>query len=123
MIERGADVVTATGNESVIGTIQAAKEKNVMAIGTAFDSASFAPDTIVTTALVHFDVNIDLALGKILDKSIEPKNYLLGLNENAIGIAPYGKFEDKISAADKKRVADLIADIKAGKVADLPAIR
>jgi len=123
IIERGADVVTATGNESVIGTIQAAKEKNVMAIGTAFDSASFAPDTIVTTALVHFDVNIDLALGKIIDKTIEPKNYLLGLNENAIGIAPYGKFEDKISAADKKRIIDLIADIRAGKVTDLPAIR
>jgi basic membrane protein A len=123
LIERGADVVTATGNESVMGTVQAAKEKNVMAIGTAFDSAGMAPDTIVTTALVHFDVNIDMAIGKIIDKTIEPKNYLLGLNENAIGLAGYGNFEGKISAADKKRISDLVADIKAGKVADLPAIR
>ena len=40
LIERGADVVTATGNESVIGTLEAAKEKKVLMIGTAFDSAA-----------------------------------------------------------------------------------
>jgi basic membrane protein A and related proteins len=123
LIERGADVVTATGNESVMGTVQAAKEKGVMAIGTAYDSAALAPDTIVTTALIFFDHNIDLIVGKIIDKTIEPKNYLLGLNEQGIGLAGFGKFDAKISAADKKRIADLIADIRAGKVADLPAIR
>jgi len=123
MIERGADVVTATGNESVMGTVQAAKEKGVMAIGTAFDSAALAPDTIVTTALIFFDNNIDLMVAKVIDKSIEPKNYLLGLNERGIGLAGFGKFDSKISAADKKRIADLVEDIKAGKVADLPAIR
>jgi len=123
LIERGADVVTATGNESVVGTIQAAKEKNVMAIGTAFDSASFAPDTIVTTAIVRFDVNIDMAIGLVVSKKIEPKNYLLGFNENGIDLAPYRAFDGKISAADKAKIAQLIADIKAGKVADLPKIQ
>lgn len=123
LIERGADVVTATGNESVVGTIQAAKEKNVMAIGTAFDSASFAPDTIVTTAIVRFDVNIDMAIGLVVSKKIEPKNYLLGFNENGIDLAPFRKFDDKISAADKAKITQLIADIKAGKVADLPKIQ
>lgn len=123
MIERKADVVTATGNESVMGTIQAAKDANVMAIGTAFDSAALAPDTIVTTALVNLDVNIDMAIGKVIDGSIKPQNYLLGFNENGLGLAPYHKFDDKISAADKAKITQLIADIKAGKVKDLPAIR
>jgi basic membrane protein A len=123
LIERGADVVTATGNESVVGTIQAAKEKNVMAIGTAFDSASFAPDTIVTTAIVRFDVNIDMAIGLVVSKKIEPKNYLLGFNENGIDLAPFRAFDAKISAADKAKIAQLVADIKAGKVADLPKIQ
>ena len=123
LIERGADVVTATGNESVMGTIQAAKEAKVLAIGTAFDSAGLAPDTIVTTALVKMDVGIDLVLGKIVDGSIEPRNYLLGFNENGLGLAGYGKFANKISDADKARIRQLIADIKAGKVKDLPKIR
>lgn len=123
LIERGADVVTATGNESVMGTIQAAKEANVMAIGTAFDAAALAPDTIVTTAVVRFDLNIDQAIGKVVDKTIEPKNYLLGFKDGGLELAPYGKFDSMISAADKKRIADLIEDIKAGRVADLPAIR
>ncbi len=123
LIERGADVVTATGNESVVGTIQAAKEKNVMAIGTAFDSASFAPDTIVTTAIVRFDVNIDMALGLVVSKKLEPKNYLLGFNDNGLDLAPYRNFDGKISAENKAKIAQLIADIKAGKVADLPKIQ
>lgn len=123
MIERGADVVTATGNESVVGTIQAAKEKGVMAIGTAFDSASFAPDTIVTTAIVRFDVNLDMAIGLVVSKKLEPKNYLLGFNENGVDLAPYRNFDGKISAENKAKIAQLIADIKAGKVADLPKIQ
>jgi basic membrane protein A len=123
LIERGADVVTATGNESVIGTLEAAKEKKVLMIGTAFDSAPFAPDTIVTTALVNFDVNLEMAISKILDGSIEPKNYLLGLNENGIGLAGYGNFDKVISPENKAKVQALLDDIKAGKVTDLPAIR
>jgi basic membrane protein A len=123
LIERGADVVTATGNESVMGTIQAAREKKVLAIGTAFDSAALAPETIVTTAIVRMDVNIDLMIGKVTDKTIEPKNYLLGFQENGLGLAPYKQFESKISAADRAKIDQLIADIKAGKVTDLPKIR
>jgi basic membrane protein A and related proteins len=123
MIERGADVVTATGNESVIGTIQAAKEKNVMAIGTAFDSASFAPDTIVTTAIVRFDINLDMAIGLVVANKLEPKNYLLGFNENGVDLAPYRNFEGKIADADKAKIKQLIADIKAGKVTDLPKVQ
>jgi len=123
MIERGADVVTATGNESVVGTIQAAKEKGVMAIGTAFDSASFAPDTIVTTAIVRFDVNIDKAIGLVVSGKLKPRNYLLGFNENGLDLAPYKKFENKISAENKAKINQLIADIKAGKVKDLPEIQ
>jgi len=123
LIERGADVVTATGNENVVGTIQAAKEKNVMAIGTAFDSAALAPETIVTTAIIRMDVNIDMAIGLVTSKKIEPKNYLLGFKENGVDLAPYRAFESKISDANKARIKQLIEDIKAGKVADLPKIR
>jgi basic membrane protein A len=123
LIEKGADVVTATGNESVIGTLEAAKDKGVLMIGTAFDSASFGPDTVVTTALVNFDVNIDLAVGKILDGSIKPESYVLGFNENGIGLAGYGKFDDKISSADKAKVQAIVEEIKAGKTPDLPKFR
>ncbi|MGQ3028323.1 MAG: BMP family protein [Ferrovibrionaceae bacterium] len=123
MIEGGADVVTSTGNENVLGTIQAAKDAKVMAIGTAFDAAAIAPDTVVTTALINMDTNIDMAIGKIVDGTIEPKNYLLGFNETGLGLAPYRNFADKSPAADQQKITDLIADIKAGKVTDLPAIQ
>lgn len=123
LIEQGADVVTATGNESLIGTVQAARERKVRMISTAFDSAALAPETIVTTALVNFDVNLVRAIGAILDGTIKPQNYLLGFNEDAVGLAGFGKFDSQVSAADKQRIRQLINDIKEGKVADLPAIR
>lgn len=123
LIERGADVVTATGNESVVGTIQAAKEKGVMAIGTAFDSAKFAPETIVTTAIVRFDINIDKAIGLVVAGKLEPKNYLLGFNENGLDLAPYRKFDSKLTAEQKAKIQQLISDIKTGKVKDLPKIQ
>ncbi|RII81667.1 BMP family protein [Neopusillimonas maritima] len=123
MINSGADVVSAIGNENVMGTLQAAKEKGVVMIGTAFDSAALAPDTIATTALINFDVNIDMAIGKVIDGTIEPKNYLLGLNENGIGLAPYRKFEDKLSAEDKAKIKEIMDGIRAGTIDDLPEIR
>jgi basic membrane protein A and related proteins len=123
MIQRGADVVTATGNESALGTIQAAKEKKVLMIGTAFDNAAYAPDTIVTTALVRYDVDLDTALTKILDGTIQPRSYVLGFAENGVAMAGYGKFDSRIPAAEKAKIQSLISDIEGGKVADLPKAR
>lgn len=123
LIERGADVVTATGNENVMGTIQAAQEAKIMAIGTAFDSHKIAPETIVTTALVRMDVNIDLAIGRIVKGTLKPQNYLLGFQDGGLGLAPYHAFAGKISAKDKARIDQLIADIKAGKIKDLPKVQ
>jgi basic membrane protein A len=121
LIEQGADVVTSTGNENVVGTIQAAEKAGVMAIGTAFDSFEAAPDTIVTTALINMGVNIDLAIGKVIDGTIEPKTYVLGLADGGIGLAPFrGRFAEMLSDEEKAQVATLLADIESGKVTGQP---
>jgi basic membrane protein A len=123
LIERGADVITVIGNEITIGAVQAAKDKHAYVISTTFDSAALAPDTIITSVLVNFNKNIDLAIGKVIDKSIEPKNYLLGFNEGGLGLAPYHRFDDKITSADKEKISKLLEDVRAGRVTDLPKIR
>lgn len=120
LIEQGADVVTSTGNENVVGTIQSAQKAGALAIGTAFDSHAMAPETIVTTALINMDVNIDLAVGKLIDGTLEPAVYVLGLEEGGIGLAPLRDFEDDISPEDKARIDKLVEDIRAGKIKDLP---
>jgi len=120
LIEQGADVVTSTGNENVVGTIQAAQRAGVLAIGTAFDSAALAPETIITTALINMDVNIDLAIGRLFDGSLKPETYVLGLNENGIGLAPFRDFESKIPAEQMAKINQLVQDIRDGKIKDLP---
>lgn len=119
LIEKGADVVTSTGNENVVGTIQAAQRANVKAIGTAFDSHGFAPETIITTVLINMDVNIDLAVGRLIDGTLKPESYVLGLEEDGIGLAPFRDFEDDISAEDMARIRQLLEDIEAKKIDDL----
>lgn len=120
LIEQGADVVTSTGNENVVGTIQSAQKAEVLAIGTAFDSHAMAPETIITTALINMDVNIDLAVGKLMDGTLKPETYVLGLEEGGIGLAPMRDFEAAIPAEDKARIDTLVEDIRAGKIQDLP---
>ncbi|MBD9375444.1 BMP family protein [Rhizobium sp. ARZ01] len=120
LIEQGADVVTSTGNENVMGTIQAAQKAKVKAIGSAFDSYQMAPDTIITTALINMDVNIDLAIGRFIEGKLKPESYVLGLNDGGIGLAPLREFENQISAEDKARIDALIADIAVGRIKDLP---
>jgi basic membrane protein A len=114
LIEQGADVVTSTGNENVVGTIQAAQRAGVHAIGTAFDSQAMAPETIITTALINMDVNIDLAVGRLIDGTLEPETYVLGLNEGGIGLAPFRDFESEFSEEDMARIAAMIEGIAAG---------
>lgn len=120
LIEQGADVVTSTGNENVVGTIQAAQKAKVHAIGTAFDSAAMAPDTIITTALINMDVNIDLAVGRLMDGTLKPETYVLGLNEGGIGLAPFRNFEKEFTPEDLAKIDQLMKDIAAGKITDLP---
>lgn len=121
LIEQGADVVTSTGNENVVGTIQAAGQAGVMAIGTAFDSYQAAPETIVTTALINMDVNIDQAISKVIDGTIEPRSYVLGLESDGIGLAPFrGNFENALSAEQTAQIEQIMADIRAGKVTGAP---
>lgn len=120
LIEQGADVVTSTGNENVVGTIQAAQKGKVRAIGTAFDSQAMAPETIITTALINMDVNIDLAVGRLMDGTLKPQIYVLGLNEGGIGLAPFRNFEKEFKPEDLAKIDTLMKDIAAGKVTDLP---
>lgn len=123
MLDSGADVITSIGNEIVMGVLQAAKSRGALMIGNAHDSAALAPDTIVTTALVNFDVNITQAVQMVLEGKLEPKNYLLGLQENGIGLAPYRNFESKLSDEDKAAIKAVEDGVRNGTIDDLPQIR
>jgi basic membrane protein A and related proteins len=119
LIEQGADVVTSTGNENVVGTIQAAGQAGIMAIGTAFDSYEMAPETIVTTALINMDVNIDRAIEEVVEGKIEPRVTVLGLEEGGIGLAPFrGRFADMITAEKQAEIDAVREDVRAGAIGD-----
>ncbi len=120
LIEQGADVVTSTGNENVVGTIQAAAQAGVMAIGTAFDSYEMAPETIVTTALINMGVNIDMAIGRVIDGSLVPQAYVLGLADDGIGLAPFrGSYAEALSAEQNAELEAVMDDIREGRIDEL----
>jgi len=117
LIEQGADVVTSTGNENVVGTIQAAGQAGVMAIGSAFDAYEMAPETLITTALINMGVNIDLAIGRIVDGTIAPEITVLGLDEGGIGLAPFrGDFSEMLTPEKKAVIDAVLEDVRSGAV-------
>lgn len=117
LIEQGADVVTSTGNENVVGTIQAAAQAGVMAIGTAFDAYELAPETLITTALINMGVNIDLAIGRVVDGSIAPEITVLGLDDDGIGLAPFrGGFADMLTAEKQAVIDAVLEDVRSGAI-------
>jgi basic membrane protein A len=119
LIEQGADVVTSTGNENVVGTIQAAGQAGVMAIGTAFDAYEMAPETLVTTALINMGVNIDRAIGEVVAGTIEPRITVLGLEEDGIGLAPFrGRFADMITPEIQAQIDAVLEDVRSGNIGD-----
>lgn len=121
LIEQGADVVTSTGNENNIGTVLAAKEKGVLAIGTLSDMHDVAPGTVLVSIMVDFGAGIGKLIDEILSGQFQPKNYRLGFEEGgSVSLSSFHEFEDKVHPEVKEKLKQIIQDIVAGKLKPLP---
>lgn len=114
-ISQGADVIFATMDNATIGSLQAAKEKGVYAIGMYYDAYSDWPDIILTSAIVNYRQAM-LELFSIAKNGgkIEGKDYLWDLNYDKV--LNVGTYHPTVPEAVKKEAADLLEKIKTGAV-------
>jgi basic membrane protein A and related proteins len=112
MIDGGADLMYAER----FGVSDAAKEKGVLAIGNVIDTQADYPDTVVASALWHFEPTFNKALENVMAGSFKADNYGVYsfMKEGGCSLAPLGTFEGKVPEAAMKLVAEREAAIKDG---------
>jgi basic membrane lipoprotein Med (substrate-binding protein (PBP1-ABC) superfamily) len=111
-IEAGADVMYAER----FGVSDAAKERGVLAIGNVIDTQPEYPETVVASALWHFEPTLDTAIKAVNAGSFEAADYGIYsfMKHGGCSLAPLGTFEGKVPEAAMKLVAEREAAIKDG---------
>ncbi|RST81938.1 BMP family ABC transporter substrate-binding protein [Aquibium carbonis] len=111
-VEGGADVLYAER----FGVSDAAKEKGVLAIGNVIDTQSDYPETVVASALWHFEPTLDKAIAEVKAGTFTAADYGVYsfMKEGGCSIAPLGTFEGKVPAEAMALVAEKEAAIKDG---------
>ncbi|MEP5759391.1 MAG: BMP family protein [Litoreibacter sp.] len=112
MIENGADLLYAER----FGVSDAAKEKGVLAIGNVIDTQSDYPDTVVASAIWHFEPTLDKALAEIHAGNFSAADYGIYsfMNQGGTSLAPLGTFEGKIPSEALTLVAKRTEEIMSG---------
>jgi basic membrane lipoprotein Med (substrate-binding protein (PBP1-ABC) superfamily) len=112
MIENGADVLYAER----FGVSDAAKEKGILAIGNVIDTQADYPETVVASAIWHFEPTLDKAIAELKAGSFTAADYgaYSFMSEGGTTLAPLGTFDGKVPAAALELVAKREAEIKSG---------
>jgi basic membrane protein A len=112
MIDGGADLLYAER----FGVSDAAKERKVLAIGNVIDTQKDYPETVVASALWHFEPTLQKAIAAIQGGAFKAENYgvFSTMKEGGCSLAPLGTFEGKVPEAAVKLVAEKTAAIKDG---------
>src|SRR4029079_2493906 len=103
-IDAGADFMYAER----FGVSDAAKERGVLSVGNVIDTQPDYPETVVVSALWHFEPTLDQAIAKIKAGTFKAADYGIYsfMKEGGCSLAPLGTFESKVPEAAKKLVAE-----------------
>lgn len=103
MIDQGADILYAER----FGVSDAAKERDILAIGNVINTQDQYPDTVVASALWNMEPTVDEAIKAVKAGQFKADNYgkYSMMKYGGSEMAPYGTFEDKIPADLKAKVA------------------
>ncbi len=113
MIENGADMLYAER----FGVSDAAQERGILAIGNVIDTQPDYPETVVASAIWHFEPTMNAAVKAVKAGTFKAANYGVYsfMKEGGCSLAPLGTFEGKVPADAAALVAEREAAIKAGE--------
>jgi len=112
-IDGGADLLYAER----FGVSDAAKEKKILAIGNVIDTQADYPDTVVASALWHFEPTLDKAIAEVKAGSFKADDYGVYsfMKNGGCSLAPLGTFDSKVPDDIKAKVAEKEKMIKDGE--------
>ena len=111
-IDAGADIMYAER----FGVSDAAKERSILAIGNVIDTQADYPDTVVASALWHFEPTLDTAIGKVKEGKFTADDYgdYSAMKAGGCSLAPLGTFDGKVPADVMAKVSEREKAIKDG---------
>lgn len=111
-IDAGADIMYAER----FGVSDAAQERGILAIGNVIDTQADYPDTVVASALWHFEPTLDAALERTRDGTFSADNYGIYsfMAHGGCSLAPLGTFAGKVPEEALELVAAREAEIRSG---------
>lgn len=112
MIENGADILYAER----FGVSDAAKEKGILAIGNVIDTQPEYPETVVASAIWHFEPTLDKAIAELQAGTFTAADYGIYsfMNQGGTSLAPLGTFEGKVPEAAMELVRKRTEEIMSG---------
>lgn len=112
-IDAGADIMYAER----FGVSDAAQERDILAIGNVIDTQSDYPETVVASAIWHFEPTLDHAIEMVKAGTFKAENYGVYsfMKEGGCSLAPLGTFEGKVPEEAMALVAEREAAIKSGE--------
>ncbi len=116
MIDQGADIIFPIAGLTGVGSINAAQERGVLAIGVDVDQNDLAPDTVITSAVKKLAPASYLTTKNALEGNFQGGNNILGIADGATGIAPFYGFDSIIPEEVKQILVDEESAMIAGTV-------
>ena len=114
VISQGADMVFPTMDNAIVGSYQAVKEQGKNAFGIYYDTYPDWPDIILQSAVMKWSGALLDMISIAKDGKLEGKEYMVGFDSpDAAGLGSYGP---SVSEDLRKEVAQIIEDIKSGKL-------
>lgn len=104
LISRGSDVIFTVATAGDPGVFQATDEKGVWGIGYGTDEASLGPKSVISSMVVDYGRTIFDVVRNFHDKSLQPKVYVYGFDEDVLGMTPYRHLSPALEAKAKKLV-------------------
>jgi len=114
MIESGADVVFCSANQVGLGSIDAAKNKKVKAVGYIAPQNDVAEDTVLASVVYNTPKLFEFVVKKLVDGDLKAEGMSQGWKEGVLGM----QWSDKITDEQKAKVESVINDLKDGKIAN-----
>jgi basic membrane protein A and related proteins len=111
-IDAGADLMYAER----FGVSDAAKERSVLAVGNVIDTQADYPETVVASALWHFEPTLDAAIEAVQGGAFKADDYGVYsfMKAGGCSVSPLGTFEGKVPADVVAKVAEKEKAIKDG---------
>jgi basic membrane lipoprotein Med (substrate-binding protein (PBP1-ABC) superfamily) len=113
--DEGADVFAACGEGPVLGQIELAQERGLLATGYVGDMSSLAPDTVIASMVWDTSELLRPMIADVQADAFTPaKYYSIGVAEDGLLVAINPELEDRISPEAMELLETRTAEIKDG---------